>query len=113
MAAYINIRMLARASYRVVEGRGVGHDRGACQDAFSESAQNARIYPGRQAEVIRVDDQCFHWGREVAGACKSYHGPLPGREARRQLGKCDLIYTGAAAGLAIRLPNPNTIDEVP
>ena len=54
--------MLARASYGVFESRSVGHDGGAGQNALAKRTQDAFIHAGRKAEVIRVDDQSFHWG---------------------------------------------------
>jgi hypothetical protein len=82
MAAHIEIRMLARARHRVFESRSVGHQRGAGQNAFAKRAHDSFIHTGRESEVICVDDQSFHYVREVASARKSYHGRHSPREKR-------------------------------
>ncbi len=67
MAADIDFRAVAGASYGVIEGRPIGHDGRAGQNSFAERAQDALIHAGRKSEVIRVDDQCFHWSPELVG----------------------------------------------
>ena len=52
----------ARDADRLIEGRGVGHERGRCKDAGAMSFENCAVDAAGEPEVVRIHDEPSHAG---------------------------------------------------
>jgi hypothetical protein len=67
VAANAEPRVGASQRYRIVKCIAIRHKGRARQDSFAKGADDASIHASREAEIVSVDNQRLHAGREATG----------------------------------------------